>query len=337
MRRLPVYLLIDCSESMAGQGMDSVNKGVQALLTALRSDPQSLESVALSIITFSKEASQVVPLSDVSSIRIPLLSVRPGTSLGAALRLLVACLDREVVRTTREVKGDFRPLILLMTDGQPTDDWESGVEILKKQNTVKIANFYAIAIGEDVDTDLLRQITDIVLTLKDDSPETFKKFFVWMSASVQSHSVSAARSVENTDGPIVKLPDNILKEAVHGAGRQQGVARQVFLHVLCSKLKKPYLMRYVRDEATGRYLATASHPLEMSEAGDAQTLPSVNSSLLVGCPPCPHCNNPSAATCSCGALFCMPHKSEGVVICPQCNSQLTKGNSESFELRQSVG
>ena len=53
MRRLPVYLLLDCSESMAGPTMDAVNQAVQGMLQSLRENPHALETVAVSVITFA--------------------------------------------------------------------------------------------------------------------------------------------------------------------------------------------------------------------------------------------------------------------------------------------
>ena len=59
MRRLPVYILLDCSESMVGEAVDSVQHGLDALLQQLRTDPHALETAWVSIITFSNEAQQI--------------------------------------------------------------------------------------------------------------------------------------------------------------------------------------------------------------------------------------------------------------------------------------
>ena len=57
-RRLPLYLLLDCSNSMAGDPIVAINEGVQLLYRELVSDPQALETVYISIITFSTQADQ---------------------------------------------------------------------------------------------------------------------------------------------------------------------------------------------------------------------------------------------------------------------------------------
>src|ERR1044072_8042327 len=122
MRRLPVYLLLDCSESMAGPAIEAVVRGVETLVRELRSNPQAVETAHLSVITFSREARQDVPLTELMSFQPPKLRVRPGTALGSALWLLKERLEREVVKNTADIKGDYKPLVFLLTDGQPTDD-----------------------------------------------------------------------------------------------------------------------------------------------------------------------------------------------------------------------
>ena len=52
-RRLPVYLLLDCSGSMSGEPIEAVKQGIKALLTELKGDPQALETACLSVITFN--------------------------------------------------------------------------------------------------------------------------------------------------------------------------------------------------------------------------------------------------------------------------------------------
>jgi len=68
-RRLPVYLLLDCSGSMSGEPIEAVRQGIDHLLSELRGDPNALETVWLSVITFSSVARQAVPLTELLAAR----------------------------------------------------------------------------------------------------------------------------------------------------------------------------------------------------------------------------------------------------------------------------
>ena len=70
-RRLPVYLLLDCSGSMMGEPIEAVRQGVKALLSELKGDPQALETAYLSVITFDSSARQVIPLTELMQFQEP--------------------------------------------------------------------------------------------------------------------------------------------------------------------------------------------------------------------------------------------------------------------------
>ena len=336
LRRLPVYLLLDVSESMAGPAIAEVERGVQTLVSELRGNPLALESAYLSVITFAREAKQVVPLTELIQFQPPKLSVRTGTSLGAALKLMLECFRRDLVKTTPTTKGDYRPLVFLLTDGQPTDNYGPAAEAVRKANNPRIANIYAIGCGPDVDTNVLREVTEIVLRMPEATPESFRKFFVWLSTSVQTAST---RLGEGAAGPIETppLPPGIEIAPQDSDFDRDADPRQVFLHARCQKNRKPYLMRFARRPYDGRYEAIASHPLDAIEPGDSDLLPPINSSMLDGCPPCPYCNNDLAGMCQCGALFCVSARQRGPVRCPGCEAELTGGQGGDFDIKRSMG
>jgi uncharacterized protein YegL len=202
MRRLPVYLLLDTSGSMMGEPIESVKNGVQTMVSALRQDPYALETAYLSIITFNSSANQLVPLTELTSFQTPQLDASGTTSFGAALSLIASVAQTEVKKTTAEAKGDWKPIVFIMTDGMPTDDWQKGLADFQKQ---KWGMVVACAAGQAVDTNILKQITEVVVQLDTADSASFKAFFKWVSASI---STSSAKIEEggNEVGGLSELP-----------------------------------------------------------------------------------------------------------------------------------
>ncbi|MDE6392012.1 MAG: VWA domain-containing protein [Muribaculaceae bacterium] len=186
MRRLPVYLLLDCSGSMYGEPIEAVKNGVQVLVSTLRQDPYALETAYLSIITFDSSARQVAPLTELSAFQQPNIQASGCTALGEALALLAQRADQEVSKTTEEKKGDWKPLVFIMTDGEPTDDLNKGLAEFKKR---KWGMVVACAAGAGANTDTLKKITECVVSLDTADSATIKAFFKWVSASVSTGSM----------------------------------------------------------------------------------------------------------------------------------------------------
>lgn len=188
MRRLPVYLLVDVSGSMSGEPIESVKNGLQMLVAALRKDPQALETAYLSVITFASCAQQVVPLTELATFQMPEISAGGCTVLGEALELVCTCRENEVIKTTAEQKGDWRPMVFILTDGVPTDDPSAGID---KFRAMKWGASVACAAGPGADTDLLNKITpECVVELASADQTTLSAFFKWVTASIVSTSKS---------------------------------------------------------------------------------------------------------------------------------------------------
>ena len=188
MRKLPVYLVLDTSGSMSGEPIQAVENGMQMLVSALRQDPQALESAFLSVITFDSSAKQVVPLTDLAGFQMPALNASGSTELGAALTLVSNRAAKEVAKATPEKKGDWRPLVFLMTDGAPTDNWQKGLADFKSSRWGMVV---CCAAGQGADANVLKQISpECVVQLDTADSKSLAAFFKWVSASVSTSSKS---------------------------------------------------------------------------------------------------------------------------------------------------
>jgi uncharacterized protein YegL len=197
MRRLPVYLLLDTSGSMSGEPIEAVKNGVQIMISSLRQNPQAIETAFLSVITFDSTAQQIIPLTDLASFQMVDIKATGVTALGEALKLVAHKIDTEVQKTTTEQKGDWKPLVFIMTDGIPTDDWQSGLNEFKKS---KVAFTVACAAGSGADSNILKQITDNVVSLDTADSASIGKFFQWVTASIGVSSTKVEDSGKEVTG-----------------------------------------------------------------------------------------------------------------------------------------
>ena len=159
--------------------------GLEAMLSSLRGDPFALESANISIITYDREVKVILPLTPLEDIQLPEITCPESgpTNMGAALKTLCEQIDSEVHLSTPTQKGDWMPLLFLMTDGKPSDimEYNEAIPEVKKR---KFATIVACAAGSKAKTEPLQQLTDQVYTLDTMDKSSFSQFFKWVSSSI---------------------------------------------------------------------------------------------------------------------------------------------------------
>lgn len=348
MRRLPIFMLLDVSESMAGDNLRQLQHGLERLVAGLRTDPHALETVHLSTIAFAGKARTLAPLTELAHFYPPRLPLGSGTSLGRGMQHLMDELDRSIQPNTPERKGDWRPVIYLMTDGKPTDDIEPALKRWRERYAAR-ATLVAIAVGKFAAIDVLQRFTETVLRLDAQTEQDFRRFVDWVTMSVvaQSRGVAEPRAGVN----LAKLDDSILKkigDIENGLNVDEDL---VVLSGRCQNNRLPYLMRYERVPAAARtrqfgmeldlYQLAGVFALEADYdalSDERALVRTVSTDALIGAPGCPHCGNPTAfAMCSCGALMCI--RGSGPALCPSCDRECHFGESggDGFDVARSRG
>lgn len=200
-RSLPVILLADVSGSMEAEGkIEALNQSVRDMLVAFSSSDDLRAEIHLAIITFGGQARVHTPLQRAGEVKWTDMVAGGKTPLGSAMSLAADLIEDQDKITTRA----YRPTVILVSDGQPTDQWHESLERLAKQGRAQKADRIALAIGGDADLDMLRRF------LSDERKQVFvaadarriKDFFQFVTMSVAVRS----RSVNPNDIPLMQNP-----------------------------------------------------------------------------------------------------------------------------------
>ena len=333
MRRLPIYFLIDTSESMVGEPIQQVEDGLATIIQTLKTDPNAIETVWISIIAFAGQAKTIVPLQEIINFYPPKFPIGSGTSLSKGLGHLMFEFSKNIVRTTAEQKGDWKPIVFLFTDGVPTDDTKSVIKEWKLK-WGKSSNLIAVSFGEEADIQVLSELTEHVMHFKNSEASDYAQFFKWVTDSIKTSSVSVE---QNSSGFELAKIDNDVISKIDLTKSFQNVQKVdtnfVVLSAKCQNALRAYLIKYKKQLATGNiggielgtrsYRLVAAYQVDNSyfELSDSKAINfKINTEELIGAPSCPCCGNQFGfAMCSCGKLHCIGE--EQISTCPWCGNK----------------
>ena len=182
MRRLPIYILINTSSSLSNGILQNFKDSINLLVETLQEDPYALETVYMSIITFDSTITRLCSLSPLQSFNPA--SVKIGThtsSLGNALLQLSAIIDNELIKTTYEQIGDWKPLIFIFTAN------DSVIHITKEVEELichKCGRIIICTKTDSVSSDKYKKITDLILPIEPLDKQIIKSQIFWISGSI---------------------------------------------------------------------------------------------------------------------------------------------------------
>ncbi|HTZ28340.1 MAG TPA: VWA domain-containing protein [Streptosporangiaceae bacterium] len=145
---LPVVLLLDTSGSMYGDKISSLNDAVRKMLGTFRKKESQASEFLVSIITFGGTASLAYSPTPASELAYTNLSADAGTPLGAAIDVAKALIEDREKTPSRA----YRPLVVLVSDGVPTDSWESRLDHFIQDGRSAKCDRMALGIGREAYT-----------------------------------------------------------------------------------------------------------------------------------------------------------------------------------------
>lgn len=196
-RALPVFLLLDCSGSMSGEKIETLNNAVVDMINDFKSEHLSEVNIQMCIVTFGNQASLHTDLCSVNSIEYQPLTASGMTPLGGALTILQNIIeDKEKVSS----KG-YRPSVILVSDGRPNDAWEQPLETFLTSKRTSKCERWALGIGQDADYQMLQRFlgedSDKKVFDASVAKEISKFFkFVTMSTIARSKSVNPNETID---------------------------------------------------------------------------------------------------------------------------------------------
>jgi uncharacterized protein YegL len=159
----PFYLCLDVSASMAGEPIESVNRQLPALRTAIGEDPAVAEVIRLAVVTFSDVARTVLDLSDLSLVEaIPVLASEGRTSYRAAFEHLRRSIEGDYHDSRAHGERWYRPAVVFISDGQPTDnpeEWRRAHAQLVDATWRRRPNVLSFGFGA-ADADVLAEVAE---------------------------------------------------------------------------------------------------------------------------------------------------------------------------------
>ena len=222
---MTLFYLVDTSGSMSGSRIGTVNAAMEECIPLLKEVAQSNDDaeIKVAILQFSSGCSWITPASGPVGLEDIIwndLQAGGMTEFGGALLELDKKLSRN--EYLKSQTGAYAPVILLLSDGGPTDNWEVGLNQIKQNNWFKHAIKIAIDIESGSDRSVLAQFTgnpEAILDAKDTA--TLKKMIHKVSvraSEFQSHSKQSSDVITSPEDDSANIVDAVKKEVEDDAG-----------------------------------------------------------------------------------------------------------------------
>lgn len=179
--RCACMLLLDTSGSMGGKPIQQLNEGIQTLKNELIQDSLASKRVEVSMITFGPPKLES-DFTTVDNFYPPQLTAEGDTPIGTAIAMGIDLINQRKQVYKENGVGYYKPWIILITDGAPTDNWSQAAQLIREGEEKNAFAFFAIGV-EDANMDILSKIA--VRSPIKLRGLMFKEFFLWLSSSMK--------------------------------------------------------------------------------------------------------------------------------------------------------
>lgn len=198
--RCPVVLLLDTSGSMSGERIDELNAGLAIFKQEVQRDTTASLRVEVAIITFDSSVNLIQDFVTIDNFYPPQLTTTGTTAMGQGIELALNEVEsRKAIYKSNGIQY-YQPWVFLITDGGPTDSWQSAAQRVRQASADRKISFYAVGV-QGADMNILGQIDSEPLMLKG---LQFQELFRWLSDSMKRVSSSKVGGGQTSLPPISK-------------------------------------------------------------------------------------------------------------------------------------
>lgn len=197
--RAACVLLVDTSGSMKGEAIAALNAGMLQFAAALREDRLAAKRVEVAVVAFGDSVEVRSEFVSAEMFNPQPLKANGGTPMGQGIGVALDLLAARQAQYRASGITPYRPMLLLFTDGAPTDAWERAAQRVQAGERAKSFMFYSVGV-DSANTEILRQISlsDPVMLRGLD----FSGMFLWLSSSLSAVSRSSVGTVVPVANPV---------------------------------------------------------------------------------------------------------------------------------------
>ena len=192
-QRTPLVLVLDCSGSMSGMPIGQLNEGLRLLEEQLKGDVIASKRVRILVVRFGgmDSVEAVGDWRDAMEFSAPALDAMGTTPTGQAVDFALAKIEEQKAGFKQAGVAYTRPWLFLMSDGQPTDNWQAAADRCRQAELANKVAVFPIAVGGSAHADALGQFSSKgEAAVKRLDGLKFQELFLWLSASMKVVSQS---------------------------------------------------------------------------------------------------------------------------------------------------
>jgi uncharacterized protein YegL len=131
---------------MSGDRIAQLNAGVSIFKEEIQQDTTASLRVEVAIITFDESAHLIQDFVTIDEFNPPSLTAKATTAMGQAIQMALGKVESRKAQYRSNGIQYYQPWIFLITDGEPTDSWQSAAQQVRQAAADRKLSFFAVGV-----------------------------------------------------------------------------------------------------------------------------------------------------------------------------------------------